>query len=131
MGLFTKAAAIAALGLALGAPLAVRAQTAQPGPGEGVFNARCKACHDPNIDRAPSKATLGTYPAGQIVDALTNGVMKPMAAGLSDEDKANVAAYLTSQGAGAPPAQAAARPAARPTPAAVGIDVKCASNPPI
>ena len=58
------------------APLAAHAQ----GTGEATFNARCKGCHDPAIDRAPGKATLATYPAAQIVDALTNGVMKPMAA---------------------------------------------------
>ncbi|HEX3366150.1 PQQ-binding-like beta-propeller repeat protein [Phenylobacterium sp.] len=117
-------AALAALALPVAAPLAAHAQDA----GEGVFNTRCKACHDPNIDRAPSKATLATYPAAQIVDALTNGVMKPMAAGLSDVDKQAVAAYLT----GARPAQtAAAAPAGRAAPAAVGIDVKCAVNPPI
>ena len=93
-----------------------------------MFNAHCKMCHEPNIDRAPSKATLATYPPAQIVDALTNGVMKPMAAGLSDQDKQAVAAYLT----GARPAQtAAAAPAGRQAPAPVGVDVKCATNPPI
>ncbi|HEY3950752.1 PQQ-binding-like beta-propeller repeat protein [Phenylobacterium sp.] len=120
-------AALAAAAVA--APLAAHAQGAAAA-GETVFNGRCKGCHDPAIDRAPSKATLSTYPAALIVDALTNGVMKPMAAGLSDEDKAAVAAYLTSQGAApAPVAQAAPR---RPAPAAnVGVDVKCAANPPI
>ena len=119
------AVALAGFACALALPLAAHAQ---PAPGEAVFNARCKACHDPNIDRAPSKATLATYPATQIVDALTNGVMKPMAAGLSDEDKQAVAAYLT--GAAAPQVARAA-PAGRPAPAPVGVDVKCAVNPPI
>ncbi len=129
MGLFTKVAAVAAVSVALTVPLAAHAQNASAG--EQVFTARCKGCHDPNIDRAPSKATLATYPAAQIVDALTNGVMKPMAAGLSDEDKAAVAAYLT--GAQGQQTAQAARPAAgRGGPAApVGVDVKCASNPPI
>jgi polyvinyl alcohol dehydrogenase (cytochrome) len=120
-------AALIALGLSL--PLAAHAQDAAAG--ETVFNAHCKACHEPNIDRAPAKATLATYPAAAIVDALTNGVMKPMAASLSDADKQNVAAYLT--GAAAPGPQTAARaPAGRPAPpAAVGVDVKCETNPPI
>ena len=104
--------------------------------GETVFNARCKMCHEPAIDRAPSKATLATYPAATIVDALTNGVMKPMAAGLSDADKQAVAAYLTGgQAAPAPPRRQrrpAPRAAGRATPPApVGVDVKCAVNPPI
>ncbi|HZZ31642.1 MAG TPA: PQQ-binding-like beta-propeller repeat protein [Phenylobacterium sp.] len=113
-------AALAALAL----PMAAHAQDA----GESLFNARCKACHEPNIDRAPSKATLATYPAATIVDALTNGVMKPMAAGLSDADKQAVAAYLTA----VQPAQtAAAAPGGRAPPAPVGVDVRCAANPPI
>ncbi|HEY0435065.1 MAG TPA: PQQ-binding-like beta-propeller repeat protein, partial [Phenylobacterium sp.] len=132
-------AALAALASAFVLAPAARAQDAAAG--EAVFMARCKGCHDPNIDRAPSKATLATYPAAQIVDALTNGVMKPMASGLSDTDKAAVAAYLTAAQA-APPApaqaptapgpQAARAPAGRAAPpAAVGVDVKCATNPPI
>ena len=83
MKLASRLAVLAAI-WAAAFPLAARAQSA----GEGVFTARCKGCHEPAIDRAPSKATLAAYPAAQIVDALTNGVMKPMAAGLSDEDKA-------------------------------------------
>jgi polyvinyl alcohol dehydrogenase (cytochrome) len=132
MGLFTKAAAVAALGLvALGLPLAAQAQTASPGAGEQVFATRCKACHDPNIDRAPSKAALATYPAAQIVDALTNGVMKPMAAGMSDEDKAAVAAYLTGAQSQQTAKAAPRGPAGRAPAGPVGVDVKCASNPPI
>jgi polyvinyl alcohol dehydrogenase (cytochrome) len=122
-------AALVALGLSL--PLAARAQNAlgDAAAGGTVFNARCKGCHEPNIDRAPSRATLATYPVSAIVDALTNGVMKSMAAGLSDADKQNVAAYLTA--ADAPPAAQAAA-ARRPAPAApVGVDVKCETNPPI
>ncbi len=124
-------AALAALTFAFATPFAVQAQPSAGGPGNGqsVFNAHCKACHDPNVDRAPSKATLATYPPAQIVDALTNGVMKPMAAGLSDEDKQAVAAYLT--GAAAPQVARAAAPAGRAPPAPVGVDVKCATNPPI
>ncbi|MBS0331148.1 MAG: PQQ-binding-like beta-propeller repeat protein, partial [Proteobacteria bacterium] len=130
MNFRTWLAALAAAAVA--APLAAHAQ-GNAAAGETVFNGRCKGCHDPAIERAPSKATLAAYPAAQIVDALTNGVMKPMASGLSDEDKANVAAYLTAA-AQAPsneahPAQA---PAGRPPMNAnVGVDVKCQVNPPI
>ncbi|MFL5295037.1 MAG: PQQ-binding-like beta-propeller repeat protein [Phenylobacterium sp.] len=151
MKLTSMLAAAAALACTAIAPLAHAQDTSA---GERVFTTRCKGCHDPNIDRAPSKATLATYPPAQIVDALTNGVMKPMASGLSDEDKQAVAAYLT--GAQAPPAQtpppqgvpapqAAPNPQAAPQPpgpqaraaparvpaAPVGVDVKCAVNPPI
>ncbi len=93
--------------------------------GGDVFAARCKSCHEPAVDRAPDRATLATMPPAAIVDTLTNGVMKPMAAGLSDDDKQAVAAFLTTT------TTAAARPQGRPTPANVGVDVKCAVNPPI
>jgi polyvinyl alcohol dehydrogenase (cytochrome) len=109
------------MGLAL--PLAAHAQDAAAG--EAVFNARCKGCHEPAIERAPNRATLATYPASAIVDALTSGVMKPMAAGLSDTDKQAVAAYLT---AAAPSLQSARTRRPR---APVGVDVKCDVNPPI
>src|SRR4051812_1912319 len=121
--------AVAAMACAVAAPLAARAQDAAAG--EAVFNARCKGCHDPNIDRAPSKATLATYPAAQIVDALTNGVMKPMAAGLSDEDKTAVAAYLTGAQSQQQAQTAPRGPAGRAPAAPGGVDVKCAANPPI
>jgi polyvinyl alcohol dehydrogenase (cytochrome) len=102
-----------------------------PGAGEAVFNARCKSCHEPAIDRAPNRAALSAYPPAQIVQALTSGVMTPMAQGLSDADKQAVAAYLTTpqEGPEAHPAPGPARPA--PSAAARGVDVMCKVNPPI
>ncbi|HEX4709165.1 PQQ-binding-like beta-propeller repeat protein [Phenylobacterium sp.] len=123
MSFTSKLAALAALACALALPLTARAQVASPG--EAVFNTRCKACHEPAIERAPNRATLATLPPATIVEALTNGVMKPMAAGLSDADKQAVAAYLAAAGRSAESAQARA-PAAP-----VGVDVKCQVNPPI
>jgi polyvinyl alcohol dehydrogenase (cytochrome) len=123
MRITTFLAAAPALACAIALPLAAQAQT--PSAGETVFNGRCKACHEPAVDRAPNRATLATMPPATIVDALTNGVMKPMAAGLSDADKLAVAAYLT---AAAPAAQVAR---GRPTPGPVGVDMKCEVNPPI
>ena len=123
-------AALFALGLGL--PLAAHAQDAAVGA--TVFNARCKGCHEPAIERAPDRATLATMQPANIVDALTNGVMKPMAAGLSDAEKQAVAAYLTAPAApaAAPVAAplAARAPQGRPA-APVGVDVKCETNPPI
>jgi polyvinyl alcohol dehydrogenase (cytochrome) len=124
-------AAAAALGAAmLGAPASSVAQPA-PGGGEAVFTARCKSCHEPAIDRAPNRTTLSAYQPAQIVQALTTGVMTPMAQGLSDADKQAVAAYLTTAPAGpeAHPAPGPARPI--PTAAARGFDVMCKVNPPI
>src|ERR1700755_211743 len=63
--------------------------------GESIFEKRCKSCHEPAIDRAPTKDILRTLPPGGIIDALTSGVMQPMAAGLNAEQKQSVAAYLS------------------------------------
>ena len=51
-------------------------------------------CHDPSIDRAPGREQLGYMAQQQILDALNNGVMQPMAVGLTDTDKRAVAAFL-------------------------------------
>ncbi len=59
--------------------------------GQAVLEAHCKMCHDPAIDRAPGREQLGYMMQSQIYDALTNGVMQPMAAGLTDADKHAVA----------------------------------------
>jgi len=124
---FSRWISAVALGLGVALPLAAHAQDAASGA--TVFNTRCKACHEPAIERAPNRATLATYPVATIVDALTNGVMKPMAAGLSEADKQAVAAYLTASEA---PTQVTAQgPPPRPAPAPVGVDVKCDANPPI
>lgn len=88
------------------APLSAHAQASAPN-GEALFNARCKACHDPAVDRAPSRAALAVLPPGRIVEALTNGVMAPMGAGLSAEEKQAIATYLTAQPAAGPDAHPA------------------------
>jgi polyvinyl alcohol dehydrogenase (cytochrome) len=157
---------------ALAAPLIVHAQDAAPTTapsapesaaptaapnGEALFSARCKGCHDPAIGRAPPKTTLAVLPPGQIVEILTSGVMAPMAAGLSPEDKQVIAAYLTAQPAPGPdahaaPPEGAAQPAEPPeahpapqgtapaaagrrggfarSPAKFGVDPMCEGAPP-
>ena len=118
---------------------AAHAQDAAPS-GEAVFGLRCKMCHEPALERAPSLADLAQRPAGDVQKALTTGIMKPMAEGLSTAEIDAVASYIA----------AAGRPAAPPTPAPpqarangtempsiairggiVGTDPKCAANPPI
>ena len=45
--------------------------------GEALFNARCKSCHEPAIDRAPTRAELAVRAPANIVQALTSGAMAP------------------------------------------------------
>jgi polyvinyl alcohol dehydrogenase (cytochrome) len=62
--------------------------------GEQVFKQHCQACHDPAIERAPNRADLAARPREAIVNALTTGIMVPMAQGLAPEQIQAVAAYL-------------------------------------
>lgn len=82
------------------------AASAQP-VGETVYNTRCKGCHEGGVERAPNRADLAQRPAADIAHALTDGIMKPMAQGLSAEQIQAVAGYLTG---GATPAAAPQRP---------------------
>jgi polyvinyl alcohol dehydrogenase (cytochrome) len=80
-----------------------------------VFNARCKGCHDPAIERAPGRAELALRAQADIVASLTSGIMKDRAEGLSASQIAAVAQYL-----------------APGTPTAVtGTDRLCSSHPPL
>jgi polyvinyl alcohol dehydrogenase (cytochrome) len=65
-------------------------------PGAAVYQQHCAACHDhPEQTRALARAVLGQMPAASIDYALTQGKMKPMAAGLSDTERASLIGYLT------------------------------------
>src|SRR5689334_19289782 len=70
------------------------AQTPPSGNAEALFQSRCASCHDPNIERAPSRATLKEMAPAQIAGALESGVMAPMAQGISKDDIQILAAHL-------------------------------------
>jgi polyvinyl alcohol dehydrogenase (cytochrome) len=67
--------------------------------GESIFKTTCAACHDPAegraVSRAQSREQLASLSPREIVNALTSGAMKPMAASLSETDIEAVATYLT------------------------------------
>jgi polyvinyl alcohol dehydrogenase (cytochrome) len=136
LGLSSLRTWLAGLALA-GVSVIGAAAQAQPAASSGqqIYETRCKACHEGGSARAPSKADLGQRAPGDIVQALTSGIMAPMAQGLSDADKQAVAAYLTSTSASADAAPARANGQEMPQIAikggAVGTDPKCAVNPPI
>ncbi len=93
-----------------------QAQETAPGlSGEAVYNARCKSCHEPAVERAPTRAELAFRAPAEIVTALTNGVMAPMAKGLSKPEIEAVALFL------APGQQLGS----------AGSDQMCAANDPI
>jgi polyvinyl alcohol dehydrogenase (cytochrome) len=107
------ASAILMLGAA--APTLAQESATQPANGESVFKTRCKSCHEPAVERAPTRAELAFRSPGDIVTALTTGVMAPMAKGLSRPEIEAVALFL------APGQQLGAS----------GADKMCATNGPI
>ncbi|MDP3739718.1 MAG: cytochrome c [Hyphomonadaceae bacterium] len=92
-----KLTSLAVLGLGL---LAAPAAFAEPGPAEGaaVYEARCKMCHAAGLNNAPLEDKLATLDPAAVVEKLTTGTMAVMASGLTDEDKRNIAVYLTHKG---------------------------------
>jgi len=86
---------VAALGLALLAAPAF----AEPGPADGgaLYQARCVMCHGSGLANAPLIDKLATLENDKIVDALTNPVpmMASVVGGLSEQDKRDVAVFLT------------------------------------
>lgn len=81
--------------VALGSPAVGQAPAAARGA--AIFAERCKECHEPAIDRAPSREELAAKTPGEIVTAMTTGPMTPVAEGLTPEDKQAVAAFLTTR----------------------------------
>ena len=88
------------------------AAAARVARGAALFKDRCASCHDPAIDRAPSKTALARRFPDDIATALKSGKMQPMAADLSDQDIHAIATYLGADGmteqAADPPACASA-----------------------
>ena len=74
------------------------AAAARVARGGALFMARCASCHDPAIERAPSKTALARRFPDDIAGALKSGKMQPMAADLSDEDIHSIAEYLGADG---------------------------------
>src|SRR3984885_12778743 len=108
------AAGLTTFGLGLGA-VGLAQESSQRPSGEAVFNARCKTCHEPAVERAPTRAELAFRAPADIVTALTTGVMAPMAKGLLRPQIEEVALFL------APGQQLGS----------AGSDQMCATNGPI
>ncbi|MGH6955467.1 MAG: PQQ-binding-like beta-propeller repeat protein [Caulobacteraceae bacterium] len=86
-----SAAAVLALGPAVAAPASQDTQD----NGAALYNAHCAACHDHAAGRAPSRDVLSRNPPAFIYEALKGGVMAPMAAGLSPQQMAAIAFYVS------------------------------------
>jgi mono/diheme cytochrome c family protein len=74
------------------APVAVA--EGDPVAGEALFKQRCTLCHMDVEEAAPSVEQLKALEPAAVVEKMTTGSMAPMSAGLSDADKASIAAWL-------------------------------------
>jgi polyvinyl alcohol dehydrogenase (cytochrome) len=63
--------------------------------GETLYQQRCASCHDHPTGRTPAKAVIAANTRTMIAQALLEGVMRPMAAGLKATDIASIATYLS------------------------------------
>ena len=63
--------------------------------GHAIFQDRCRICHANPESGAPALTTLAQYPPALITDALLNGRMRSMGAGLDEDARNAVAAFLT------------------------------------
>ena len=84
----------ALFGLAI---LAAPSALAGPAEGGAIYEQRCKMCHATGMANAPLIEKLATLDNQKIIDALTTPVpmMAGVVGGLSDEDKRNIAVFLT------------------------------------
>jgi polyvinyl alcohol dehydrogenase (cytochrome) len=64
-------------------------------PGAQVYRERCMSCHEGQAQKAPTKTFLSMMSPEAIYDALSVGIMVPMATGLTDAQKHHVAEYLS------------------------------------
>lgn len=63
---------------------------------EALYALRCAACHDHPRDRIPPRVALATYRTPEeIVDALSTGIMREQAAGLTAAEIRALAVHLT------------------------------------
>jgi polyvinyl alcohol dehydrogenase (cytochrome) len=77
-------------------------------PGAAIYHGICQHCHEGQAPKAPSRTFIQMMTPEAIELALTVGIMKQQAAGLSHADRRNVAEYLsgTPFGASTPPTAA-------------------------
>ena len=90
-----KVVSIAFVGLGL---FSAPAAFAGPAEGAGLYEARCAMCHATALNNAPPIDKMAALEPAAVVEKLTTGTMQVMAAGLSDQDKRDIAVFLTKKG---------------------------------
>lgn len=63
--------------------------------GSRVYDEVCATCHETGVNRAPQRFLLEQMTPESVHRAMISGVMQPMAAGLTDEERSAVSQFLT------------------------------------
>ena len=69
-------------------------------PAHALYEANCSHCHDQGVSRAPPTKMLQFMSASAVYKTLTEGVMAPQAAKLSDAEKRQIAEFVTHEAIG-------------------------------
>ena len=64
-------------------------------PAALLYTARCAQCHDNPTGRIPPRASLRYRAAESVYDSLSNGIMRPMTKGLTDDEIKSLVKLLT------------------------------------
>ncbi|MEQ1783621.1 MAG: PQQ-binding-like beta-propeller repeat protein, partial [Hyphomonadaceae bacterium] len=95
LGASAGVAAIAALSITTVTPAAF-GQAPPDHPGAGVYQKSCATCHDnPGATRAATLSSIKLMTPARIREVVTTGVMAPMAATLTEQNKTDLIAWLT------------------------------------
>jgi len=76
------------------APATAPAAERESGPGALAYRAKCAQCHDRAVYKAPAKSFLQLMAPDAVYAALSGGLMDTQAAGLTDQQRRQVADYL-------------------------------------
>jgi polyvinyl alcohol dehydrogenase (cytochrome) len=63
-------------------------------PGARLYAQHCAECHSVSIPRAPHQSFLAMLPGDMVLRSMTEGLMQPMAQGLSMQQKEEIAEFL-------------------------------------
>jgi polyvinyl alcohol dehydrogenase (cytochrome) len=87
-------AALLAMASVTGGVQALAAEAGETHPGAALYAAKCAQCHDNAAYKAPAKSFLQFMAPEAIYSSLADGIMLSQAAGLTQEEKRQVADYL-------------------------------------
>jgi polyvinyl alcohol dehydrogenase (cytochrome) len=79
---------------------AMSGEGGDPALGASLYQQRCASCHDNPTGRTPAKAVIANNTRAFIATTLLEGIMRPMATGLSPHEMASIAAYLATRKGG-------------------------------